>query len=56
MEFHFVNELIENLTHPDFLATSTSLTELEEFLLPMTKNKSHFFAIFFTAICLFVVA
>src|SRR5210317_1326108 len=41
---------------PDFFATSTNLTELDEFLLPMTKNISHFWAIFFTAFCLFVVA
>ena len=34
------------LEQPDFFATSTNLTELEEFLLPITKNKSHFFAIF----------
>ena len=44
------------LEHPYFLATSTNLTELDEFLLPIIKNKSHFFAIFLTAICLFVVA
>jgi len=56
MEFHFQNELIENLIQPDFLATSTSLTEFDEFLLPITKNISHFFAIFLTAICLLVVA
>ena len=42
--------------HPDFFATSTSLTEFEEFLLPITKNMSHFEAIFLTAACLLVVA
>ena len=50
--------LLPNIFDPfiAFLATSTNLTELDEFLLPITKNKSHFFAIFLTAICLFVVA
>ena len=51
--FEWINWEFE---HPDFLATSTNLTELDEFLLPITKNKSHYLAIFLTAICLFVVA
>ena len=42
--------------HPAFFATSTNLTEFDEFRLPTTKNISHFEAIFFTADCLFVVA
>ena len=42
--------------HPDCFATSTNLFELDEFLLPITKNLSHFDAIFLTAACLFVVA
>ena len=32
--------------HPDFLATSTNLTELDEFLLPIIKKLSQFLAIF----------
>ena len=43
-------------THPEFFATSTYLNEFDEFLLPITKNISHFSAIFLTAACLFVVA
>ena len=42
--------------HPVFCATSTNLTELDEFLLPITKNISHLSAICFTAIWRFVVA
>ena len=41
---------------PEFLATSTNLTELDEFLLPIIKNISHLSAISLTADCLFVVA
>ena len=49
MEFHFQNVLDLNVGQPDCSATSTNRTEFDEFLLPKTKNISHFFAIFLTA-------
>jgi len=41
---------------PNFFATSTNLWELDELLLPTTRNKSHFFAICLTASWRLVVA
>ena len=51
-----LSEWINSASHPLFLATSTSRTELDEFLLPIIKKLSQFLAIFFTAACLLVVA
>ena len=52
----FLESIKKVFSQPDLFATSTSLRELDEFLLPITNRISHKGAIFFTANCLLVVA